>query len=52
VHMSIVHTFILQFYPNTLFMNKVGECSLPNIVGGQYFSIIFNEKVSTILDKI
>ncbi len=43
-HMSIVCTFILQFYLNTLFMNKVGECYLPSIVPRQYFSIIFNEK--------
>ncbi len=43
-HMSIVCTFILQFYLNILFMNKVGECYIPSIVHMQYFSIIFNEK--------
>ncbi len=42
--MCIVHTLILQFYLNTLFMNKVGECYLPSIVCRQYFSITFNEK--------
>ncbi len=42
--MSIEHTFILQFYMNTLFMNMVGECYLPSRVRTQYFSIIFNEK--------
>jgi hypothetical protein len=36
-HMSIVRTFILQFYLNTLFMNKVGECYLPSIVHRQHF---------------
>jgi hypothetical protein len=40
----IVCTFILQFYLNTLLMNKVGECYLTSIVRRQYFSIIFNEK--------
>jgi len=44
VHMSKVRTFILQFYLNTLFMNKVGECYLPSIVRRQYISIIFKEK--------
>ncbi len=44
VHTSIAHTFLSQFYHNTLFMNKVGECYLPRIVRKQYFSIIFNEK--------
>jgi len=44
VHTSSAHNFILQFYFNTLFMNKVGECDLPSIVRRQYFSIIFNEK--------
>ncbi len=44
VYTSIVRTFILQFYLNTLFMNKVGECYLPSIVRSQYFSIIFNTK--------
>jgi hypothetical protein len=42
--MSIVCTFILQFYLNTLLMNKIGVCCLPSIVHAQYFSIIFNEK--------
>jgi hypothetical protein len=42
--MSIVHTFILQFYLNALFMKKVGDCCIPSIVCKQYFSIIFNEK--------
>jgi hypothetical protein len=42
--MSIVRTFTLQFYLNTLFMNKVGECYLPSILRRQYFSIIFNDK--------
>jgi hypothetical protein len=42
--MSVVHTFILQFYLNTLFMNKVGEYYLPSIVRRQYFTIILNEK--------
>jgi hypothetical protein len=42
--MSIVCTFILIFYPNTLLINKVGEYYLPSIVRNQYFSIIFNEK--------
>jgi hypothetical protein len=36
VHMSIEEAFILQFYPNTLFMNKVGEC-LPSIVCRHHF---------------
>ncbi len=44
VHTSIVRTFILQFYLNTVYMNKVGKCYLPSIVRRQYFSIIFNEK--------
>ncbi len=52
-HTSIVRTVILQFYPNTLFMNKVGECYLPSKVHRQYFSIIFNgKKLHTILDNI
>ncbi len=51
VHTSI-QAFILQFYLNTLFMNKVSECYLARIVRMQYFSIIFNEKVHTVLDKI
>jgi hypothetical protein len=38
--MSIARTFILQFYLNTLFMNKVGKFNLPSIV----HSIIFNEQ--------
>jgi len=42
--MSIVNTIILQFYLNTLFMNKVGECYLPSIVRRQYFRIIFQWK--------
>ncbi len=42
--MSKEHTFILQFYMNTLFRNKAGECYLPSRVHTQYFSIIFNEK--------
>jgi hypothetical protein len=41
---SIVRTLILQFYQNTLFVNKVGKCYLPSIVCRQYYSIIFNEK--------
>jgi hypothetical protein len=44
VHTSIVRTFILQFYLNTLFVNEIGECYLQSIVREQYFSIIFNEK--------
>jgi hypothetical protein len=48
--MSIVRTFILQFYQNTLFMNKVGEFLLPSTVRMQYLCIIFNEKVCTILN--
>ncbi len=44
VRISIVHTFNLQFYLNTLFMNKVGESCLPRIVRTQYFSITLNEK--------
>jgi hypothetical protein len=44
VHTNIVHTFILQYYVNTLFMNKFSECYLPSIVHRQYFSISFNEK--------
>jgi hypothetical protein len=43
-HTSIVCTFILQFYLNTLFMNKLGECYPPSTVHRQFFSIIFNEK--------
>ena len=43
-HKSKVRTFILQFYLNTLSMNKVDEFYLPNIVRMKYFSIIFNEK--------
>jgi len=43
-HMSIVRTFILQFYLNTRFMNRVGECYFSSIVRRQYFSIILNEK--------
>jgi hypothetical protein len=43
-HTSIIHTFILQFYLNTLLMNKVSECYLPSIMGMRYFSNIFNEK--------
>jgi NAD binding domain of 6-phosphogluconate dehydrogenase len=43
-HMSIVRTFILQFYLNALLMNKIGKCYLPSIVHRHYFSIIFNEK--------
>jgi hypothetical protein len=39
-----VLTFVLQFYQNTLLMNKVGGCYLPSIARRQYFSIIFNEK--------
>ncbi len=42
VQMSIVRTFIWQFYRNTLCMNKVGECYFPSIVRIQYFSILFN----------
>jgi hypothetical protein len=37
---SIVGTFILQIYLNTLFMYKVGECYFPNIMRRQYFSTI------------
>ena len=46
--MSIVCTFILEFYLNTLHMNKVGECCLPSVVRMQYFSIIFKEKKCTL----
>ncbi len=46
--MSIMRTFILQFYLNTLYINKVGECYLPSTVRRQYFSIIFNEKKSAL----
>ncbi len=42
--MPIVRTFILQFYLNTLFMNKVGECYLQSIMQPKYFSIILNKK--------
>jgi hypothetical protein len=42
--LSIVCTFILQFYLSTLFMNKFGECYLPSVVCRHYFSISFNEK--------
>jgi hypothetical protein len=41
---SMVCTFILQFYLNTLLMNKVGECYLQSIVRIEYFSFIFREK--------
>ncbi len=44
VLMIIVSSFILQFYFNILFMNKLGECYLPSKVRRHYFSIIFNEK--------
>ncbi len=43
-HTCVVYNFILQFYLNTLFMNKVGECYLPSIVRRQYYAIILNEK--------
>jgi hypothetical protein len=33
-------------------MNKVGECYLSSIMRRHYFSIIFNEKVHTLLDEI
>ncbi len=46
--MSIMRTYILQFYLNTLFMNKVGECYLPSILSRHYVSIIFNEKSASI----
>ncbi len=39
VYTSTVRTFILQFYQNTLFVNKVGECYLP--MRRQYFSITY-----------
>ncbi len=50
--MNIAHTFILQFFLNTLFMNKVGECYLPSRMRKQYVSIIFNEKSAHYTDKI
>jgi len=46
VNMSVVCTFILQSYLNTLFMNKGGEWYHPSIMCKEYFSIIFNEKSS------
>ncbi len=45
--MSIVCTFILQFYLNTLFMNKVGECIVP----GNNSASFWMKKVCIILDK-
>ncbi len=44
MHTSILLTFIFQLYLNTLFMNEVGECYLPSIVGKHCFRIILNEK--------
>ncbi len=43
-HTSIVRTFILQFDLNTLFMNEVGDCYVPSMVGRKYFSSNMNEK--------
>jgi hypothetical protein len=45
--MVIMRTFILQFYLGTLFMIKVGECYLSNIVR----STIFHEKSALYLIK-
>ncbi len=43
-HMKIVHTFILQFDLNTLYLNEVGDCYVPSMVRRKYFSINLNEK--------
>jgi hypothetical protein len=37
-------SIVLPFYLNTLFMNKVSECHLPNIACRHCFGIIFSEK--------